>query len=56
MGMTEERREVHAAIRTLERARMSLEHASHDFGGHRTTALHAGPDRTPYVMLPVIPA
>lgn len=41
MGMTGERREVHAAIHTLERARMALERASHDFGGHRTTALHA---------------
>lgn len=36
-----ERREVHAAIHTLERAKMALERASHDFGGHRTAALRS---------------
>lgn len=36
-----ERREVHAAIHTLERAKMALERANHDFGGHRTAALRS---------------
>lgn len=36
-----ERREVIGAIRSLDRARYALEHASHEFGGHRTGALKA---------------
>jgi hypothetical protein len=40
-GSAAERREVHDAIHTLERAKMALEHASHDFGGHRTSALRS---------------
>ena len=36
-----ERREVHEAIHTLNRAKYALEHASHEFGGHRTSALKA---------------
>lgn len=35
------RREVHSAIHTLTRAKFVLEHASHQFGGHRTGALKA---------------
>jgi hypothetical protein len=33
--------EIHAAIRALERAKIHLEHAAHDFGGHRKEALAA---------------
>jgi hypothetical protein len=44
----EERREpnephpaIHAAIRSLEHAKFDLQHAAHDFGGHRADALRA---------------
>jgi hypothetical protein len=40
-GAGEERRELALATRTLTRARYALEHASHEFGGHRTDALRA---------------
>lgn len=30
---------IHAAIRSLEKARDELQHAAHDFGGHRVAAL-----------------
>lgn len=43
-AMAVERREVHAAIHTLERAKLALQHASHEFGGHRTGALRAVDD------------
>lgn len=36
-----EKREVHEAIHTLNRAQYVLEHASHEFGGHRAGALKA---------------
>lgn len=32
---------IRAAIRSLERAKSDLEHASHDFGGHRAEALRS---------------
>jgi predicted RNA-binding Zn ribbon-like protein len=31
--------EIHAAIRHLREAKQNLEHAAHDFGGHRAKAL-----------------
>jgi anion-transporting ArsA/GET3 family ATPase len=31
--------EIHAAIRHLQEAKNNLEHAAHDFGGHRAAAL-----------------
>lgn len=33
--------EIRGAIRALERAKAHLEHAAHDFGGHRAEALEA---------------
>jgi hypothetical protein len=33
--------QIHAAIDALERAKMHLEEAAHDFGGHRVEAIHA---------------
>jgi hypothetical protein len=33
--------EIHAAINALRRARAHLEHAAHDFGGHRVEAIKA---------------
>ena len=30
---------IHAAINALERAKVELQHADHDFGGHRAAAL-----------------
>ena len=33
--------EIHEAIHALENARDHLQHANHDFGGHRDAALHA---------------
>jgi hypothetical protein len=33
--------EIHEAIASLRRAREHLEHAAHDFGGHRVEALKA---------------
>jgi hypothetical protein len=30
---------IHAAIRALEKAKLDLKEAAHDFGGHRETAL-----------------
>lgn len=38
-GKKEAHPEIRAAIRSLERAKVALEHASHDFGGHRADAL-----------------
>ena len=38
-GKKEAHPEIRAAIRSLERAKYALEHASHDFGGHRADAL-----------------
>jgi hypothetical protein len=35
----EQHPEIAAAIRHLKEAKQNLEHASHDFGGHRVTAL-----------------
>jgi hypothetical protein len=32
---------IHAAIRALERAKVDLKNAAHDFGGHREAALQA---------------
>ena len=32
---------IHAAIRALERAKVDLKSAAHDFGGHREAALQA---------------
>lgn len=39
--MRGERAEVYSAIRSLDRAKYALEHASHEYGGHRTNALKA---------------
>jgi hypothetical protein len=36
--------EIHKAIHALEVAKGHLEHAAHDFGGHRADALHAVDD------------
>jgi len=33
--------EIRAAIRALEKAKAHLEHAAHDFGGHRVEAIAA---------------
>jgi hypothetical protein len=33
--------EINAAIRALERARLHLQRAAHDFGGHRVEAIQA---------------
>jgi F0F1-type ATP synthase epsilon subunit len=33
--------EIHEALHALERARDHLQHANHDFGGHREEALRA---------------
>lgn len=33
--------EINAAIRALERAKLHLQHAAHDFGGHRVEAIRA---------------
>ncbi|MDQ6634288.1 MAG: hypothetical protein M3Z10_05955 [Gemmatimonadota bacterium] len=33
--------QIRAAIRSLERAKADLEHAAHDFGGHRADAVKA---------------
>lgn len=39
-GKTAERfPEMHRALRALENAKRDLEHAAHDFGGHRAKAL-----------------
>ena len=38
-GNTEKHPEIHAAIVHLREAKQNLEHAAHDFGGHRVTAL-----------------
>jgi hypothetical protein len=40
-GKAERHPEIRAAIRSLERAKGELEHASHDFGGHRADAVKA---------------
>lgn len=37
----EEHPEIHEAISSLRRAREHLQHAKHDFGGHREEALRA---------------
>jgi hypothetical protein len=36
--------EIHNALRALERARNYMQHAAHDFGGHRVAALRACDD------------
>jgi hypothetical protein len=36
--------EIRRAIRALEHARDYMQHAAHDFGGHRVAALHACDD------------
>ncbi len=36
---TEHHPAIHAAIRSLEKAKLELKAAAHDFGGHRETAL-----------------
>lgn len=33
--------EINAAIRALDRAKLHLQHAAHDFGGHRVEAIRA---------------
>jgi hypothetical protein len=33
--------EIHAAIHSLEKAKAYMEHAAHDFGGHRREAIEA---------------
>jgi hypothetical protein len=33
--------QIHAAIDALQRAKMHLQEAAHDFGGHRVDAIHA---------------
>lgn len=33
--------QIHAAIESLRNAKEHLEHAAHDFGGHKADALHA---------------
>jgi hypothetical protein len=33
--------EIHDALAALRRAKEHMEHAAHDFGGHRVDALHA---------------
>ena len=33
--------EIHEAMASLRRAKEHLEHAAHDFGGHREDAIHA---------------
>jgi len=38
---TEPHPEIRAAIHSLERARDHLQHAAHDFGGHRVEAIAA---------------
>ena len=40
-GKTEKHPEIRAAIRSLERAKLDLQRAAHDFGGHRADALRA---------------
>ena len=40
-GRAEKHPEIRAAIRSLERAKYDLQHAAHDFGGHRADALRA---------------
>lgn len=40
-GKTEKHPEIRAAIRSLERAKLDLQRASHDFGGHRADALRS---------------
>ena len=38
-GKTEKHPEIRAAIRSLERTKVELEHSAHDYGGHRVEAL-----------------
>ncbi len=40
-GTREAHPQIRAAIRSLERAKTELEHASHDFGGHRADAVRS---------------
>ena len=40
-GTREAHPAIRAAIRSLERAKTELEHASHDFGGHRVDAIRS---------------
>jgi hypothetical protein len=40
-GRAEKHPEIRAAIRSLERAKVELQHSAHDFGGHRVDAIKA---------------
>lgn len=40
-GVAEPHPQINAAIRSLMRAREHLQHAAHDFGGHRVEAIAA---------------
>ena len=33
--------QIHAALNALQNAKMHLQEAAHDFGGHRSDAIHA---------------
>ena len=41
MSYPEPHPEINAAIRSLERAKLHLQKAAHDFGGHRVEAIRA---------------
>ena len=41
MSYAEPHPEINAAIRSLERAKLHLQKAAHDFGGHRVEAIRA---------------
>ncbi len=41
MSYPEPHPEINAAIRSLERAKLHLQRAAHDFGGHRVEAIRA---------------
>jgi hypothetical protein len=41
MSYAEPHPEINAAIRALERAKLHLQKAAHDFGGHRVEAIRA---------------
>lgn len=43
-GKHERHPAIRAAIQALERAKADMQHASHDFGGHRESALKACDD------------
>jgi hypothetical protein len=40
-GRRERHPAIRAAIRSLEKAKVELQHADHDFGGHRVEAIAA---------------